>query len=189
MPGRRHARAGRSPRASEVGAQRRTGRLTAGARVTHWGASTDVCPFGPVRRGSAATRAGCPARAKLWKSLTRAATSRSASGRTSRSAVGGRVGRPPLMPRRHRRLEGASVSDRHPKGRDRLRARSPQAIERGPNGNAPESSPVAGEVVGLVDLASPEGLRESRRQVAFPDPTASLSEKRSRTAAPATWQP
>ncbi|MCY4499372.1 MAG: hypothetical protein OXC14_19065, partial [Rhodospirillaceae bacterium] len=38
-----HARAGRSPRASEVGAKRRTGRLTARARVTRWNASTDVC--------------------------------------------------------------------------------------------------------------------------------------------------
>ena len=35
---RRHARAGRSPRASEVGAQRRTGRLTGQARMTRLGA-------------------------------------------------------------------------------------------------------------------------------------------------------
>ena len=62
---------------------------------------------------------------------------------------------------RHRRPEGAPVSDRYPKGRDRLRARSPQAIERGPKGNAPDNQ--WGEACSgraLVDAALPDGLRE-----------------------------
>ena len=49
--------------------------------------------------------------------------------------------------------------------------------------------PVAGEVVAVVDLAWPHGLRESCRQVAFPGPTASVSWKGSRTPRQRRGQP
>ena len=55
--------------------------------------------------------------------------------------VGSRLGQAGWRARGSTGPEGASVSDRYPKGRDRLRARPPQAIERGPQGNAPERQP------------------------------------------------
>ena len=107
-------------RASEVGAKRRTSRLTARARVRRWSASTDVCLFRAGRLGIAATRAK-RAVWSVWSSFERAVTS--GRQRSDIAVV-------PLMdvsagPFGAKRPEGASVSDRYPKGRHRSRARSP----------------------------------------------------------------
>lgn len=160
----RHARAGRSPRASEVGALAENRPVDRASTRDTLGRIDGPAPF----RADAARQRCHPSAmpgTDQWNcvELTDAGDDKSVVKMSVRRgrAVGGRSGRSPSMPRRHRRPEGASASDRYPKGRDRLRARSPQAIERGPQGNArtllvsPYGSccaPRAGADVGRVPL-------------------------------------
>ena len=120
---------------------------------------------------------------------------------------GEHFGRQVSRPHRHRRPESASIDVRYPEGRgppdgpsrrshqgnsdgqDRLRTRSPRAMERGREGMPRKGRMVTDKVIPVVDLASSGALWESRQQVAFLCPTASLSRKRSRTPHQRRGQP
>ena len=123
----RHARAGRSPRASEVGAREEPEGLTAGARVTRWRANDGrrvVVVDGADAEPCGGRRAAAERAAVVYRVVVQ---------------LGLAVGWPTLVRSwRSHRPEGGSGSDRHPSGtRPRQRAWSPQAIEHGTPPAAP----------------------------------------------------